>query len=73
MVDVLGVFQRALQSMSAAFGSIGHAVKNKCQRVESNNPGLKTIKEIREIIIGEHEVYLKIISLAMPSSTSMQQ
>ena len=45
--------------MNDAFVSIGLAVKNKCQRVESNNPGLETIKKIMEIIIGEHEVHLE--------------
>ena len=59
MVDALGIFQRALQSMSAAFGSIGLSVKNRCQCVELNNLGLETIKKIREIIIGEHEVQLE--------------
>lgn len=58
LVDAVGVFQGALQSMSVAYGSKGLSIKKKCERIELNNPGLETIKKIREILIGEHEVQL---------------
>ena len=56
VVDALRVFEDALQSMSVAYGSVGIAVRNKCEYIVLNNPGLKAVKKIRDVTVGDKEV-----------------
>ena len=45
--------------MSVAYGTVGLAVKSKCERILLNNPGFDTLKKIKEILIGKNEVNLE--------------
>ena len=37
--------------MKVDYGSVGFAVKNKCERIVLNNPGLETFKKNKETLI----------------------
>lgn len=53
LVNALQIFQSALRKISVAYGDIGRKVQKKCDHIVANNPDLKTVENIRDIIVGE--------------------
>ena len=53
LVNALEIFHLALRNISVSYGDVGKRINAKAQQVVANNPGLKTIENIRGIIVGQ--------------------
>ena len=55
LVKALEIFHSALRNISVSHGDVSTQIHAKAEQVIANNPGLKTIENIRGIIVGQEE------------------
>ena len=53
LVNALEIYQSALRKIGVSYGEIGKKIIKKSEKVSENNSGLKIIKNIKDLLVGE--------------------